>query len=205
MFEDALKKRIEELDEHLVSYSKDKLSFHERQKDGAMEVTLNLAHPCIMFRDLDEHCLSYFKSKKTADCIVFERKDLEAWVLHIFKMKKTVKVKEWKKIYEQFKGAFYNALALAGFLGIELALQETKLYTCYQVDKIKEMFPASRLSFGHNDLSKDEWMKNDSALACEWLSGKVNLSCFESLCFPLEKIEVLQDEDGRAKGYFDMK
>ncbi|SET36981.1 hypothetical protein [[Clostridium] polysaccharolyticum] len=191
MFEDALEKRIKELDEHLVSYSDKELSFREKQKDGKMEFVLKLSYPCILFRDVDENCLKYFKSKKTADCIMFEQKDSKTWALHIFEMKATVKSKEWGKIREQFRGAYYNALAIAGYLGIESYIKETKLYTCFQKDKITE------------DPSMVRGVLNDAnSLIKEWIRGRVNLDCFDPLCLDMEKIKAVEDDNGQVVSSF---
>lgn len=179
MFESAIEKRIKELDEHLVHCSNEKLVFQEKQKDGQMEIALLLSNPCVMFRDVDENSLNYFKCKKTADCIVFEQKVGDDWALHIFEMKRTVKAKEWAKIQEQFKGAYYNALAIAGFLGIEDRINDIRLYTCYSNDKLGLDPLATRAAL----------LKADNTLL-GWKNGKVELNGFKKLEFQMEKLQV---------------
>lgn len=194
MFGDALEKRIRKLDKHLVSFSDKQLYFEEKQKAGKMKIMLELQNPSIMFRDLDENCLGYFQSKKTADCIVFEQRNKDAWVLHIFEMKRQVKTKEWEKIKAQFKGAYYNALAVAGYLGIEPFLQEIKLYTCFRNDRMNLDAIASKVALsGGNPLLK------------EWLQGKVKLDCFETINVVMEKIKVEEDQLGQLMGHYSFQ
>lgn len=191
MFGEALEKKIKELDNHLVSYSNEELSFEEKQKEGKMKIKLELRNPCIMFRDLDENCLGYFDNRKTADCIVFEKKEEDVWALHIFEMKKQVKTKEWEKIRIQFKGAYYNALALAGYLGVEQFLQETRLYTCFWRDRMNLDSLASRAT-----------LSRGNTLLKEWMQGKVKLDCFETVNFAMKKIEVKEDQSGHLMGHY---
>ncbi len=179
MFDDTIQKRINELDERLVNYSDKELMFQERQSEGKMKIILELSNPCVMFRDVDENCLNYFKCKKTADCIVFEQKTNCNWALHIFEMKRTVKSKEWAKIQEQFKGAYYNALSIAGFLGINDVINETKLYTCFLNDK---------MSVDSLEMHADLVDSNDGAKS--WRKGIVNIDGFESKKYPMEKLQV---------------
>lgn len=147
-----------------------------------MRISLTLKYPCIMFRDVDENCLNYFQCKNTADCVVFGQKDINNWALHIFEMKKTVKTKEWEKIQRQFKGAYYNALAIAGFLGIIEYIKETKFYICYKNDGISSDTIGMRASLAKaNPLEK------------EWNTGRFKMKCFETIHCHMEKIKVTED------------
>ena len=103
--------------------------FHLTEKgEGQADVEVSLSNPCILFRDLENRKLKYFKNNKCADYVLFEYQG-QNWIVHIFELKKTVKTKEWEHIKQQFSGALQNALALAGvldFLG-ELKLSHRKV------------------------------------------------------------------------------
>lgn len=144
MFQGELQKRLDLLNDDLVQVSDSQLHLVEKREQGIADLELNLTNPCILFKDLENRKLDYFKNKKCADYVLYEKKN-EKWFLHIFEMKRSVGEKEWKKTKEQFKGAMQNALAIAGFLGIEMNMEDISVYSVYRNDKLKDYANPARL------------------------------------------------------------
>ena len=116
------------------------------KEQGEADLELHLQNPCILFQGLEKKGLHYFKNPKCADYVLFEKRE-NLWCLHIFELKRTVKVKEWETMKDQFMGALQNALALAGFLDIKIAMDKVYLYSVYRNDKISDAANPSRLHF----------------------------------------------------------
>lgn len=114
-------------------------SFHliETNKDGEADLRVDVSAPCILFRDLENKKLQYFKNQKCADYVVLELTG-DIWCMHIFEFKRTVTSKEWEHTKVQFAGALQNALALAGVLDVDIKLEQVQLYTAYRNDKIRD-------------------------------------------------------------------
>ena len=135
MFSNDLRERLNLLDENIVKESNEVLHLLETSESGKADLEIVLQNQCIYFWDLENKKMQYFVCKKCADHVVFEKK-ADAWIIHIFEMKRTVKKDEWITIKEQFKGALQNSLALVGVLGINDEVKEIKLYTAFRNDKI---------------------------------------------------------------------
>lgn len=146
MFRGELQKRLDLLDGNLVCTSDSRIHLIEKKKQGEADLTLNLQNPCILFQGLEDHKLGYFTNHKCADFAVYEQKK-DGWMLHIFELKRSVGEKEWGKMKEQFKGAIQNALAIAGFLDIEIRLDRICVYSVYRNDKLKRFFDPVSLRF----------------------------------------------------------
>ena len=136
MFSGELQKRLDLLDGNLVCISDSQVHLIEKKEQGTADLTLNLQNPCILFRGLEDHKLGYFKNQKCADFALYEQKK-DGWMLHIFELKRSVGETEWRTIKAQFKGAIQNALAIAGFLDIEINLDRIRVYSVYRNDERK--------------------------------------------------------------------
>lgn len=114
-------------------------SFHliEKDESGKADLQIDLSAPCILFRDLENKKLQYFKNQKCADYVMFEKVE-DTWCIHIFEFKRTVTPQKWEDIKLQFAGALQNALALEGVLDVDVKLEQVRLYTVYRNDKIRD-------------------------------------------------------------------
>lgn len=137
MLEEELQERLELLDSNLVLVSEKEFHLKEKKSEGIAELTLELHNFCILFSELEKKKLGYFKNKKCADFLMFERNQ-GSWIVHIFELKRSVGESEWKKMKEQFKGALQNALAVAGILGIDIELNNVSFYSAYRNDKLND-------------------------------------------------------------------
>lgn len=135
--EEELQERLELLDSNLVLVSEKEFHLKEKKSEGIAELTLELHNFCILFSELEKKKLGYFKNKKCADFLMFERNQ-GSWIVHIFELKRSVGESEWKKMKEQFKGALQNALAVAGILGIDIELNNVSFYSAYRNDKLND-------------------------------------------------------------------
>lgn len=135
MFNSDLDSRLGLFDAILVEKS-DKCSvIEEKTQSGYARLNLSFTNPCITFKKLDDNRLGYFKQKNTADGLMIEMTP-EKCRLHIFELKKTIDISSLEKMLKQFKGAYLNALAIAGYLGI--TYDQVLLYCGYRYDKLSQ-------------------------------------------------------------------
>lgn len=146
MFQGEIQKRLDLLENNLVLTSDSQLHLQEKSEQGIADLTLHLQNPCILFKDLEHKKLEYFQNKKCADYVLYEQK-AGNWMVHIFELKRTVGEKHWLNMKEQFKGAMQNALAIAGFLGIEVDMDNIYVYSAYRNDKLKDYSNPAKLRF----------------------------------------------------------
>lgn len=198
MFDNDLQQRIEILDKNLISVSSKELLLEEINKSGKTELKININNPCILFKKLEEYKLGYFNSfcPNCADYIFFEYcKDYDTWKLHIVELKKTVRIKEWKKIKEQFKGAILNSLALAGYLGVHIEWNNILLYTGLRNDKINnsnDVYSIRVPSLGN--------MPNNLEII-SWNNKKIKIKLFKT--FTCEHKKIFLDKE-TGKGIYNL-
>lgn len=144
MFSNEVQERIDLLESGLVKTSKQEMHLTEKTEEGSADLTLHLNNACILFSDLENKKLGYFRNKKCADYIVYENR-ASGWILHVFELKRSVGQKEWLAMKEQFKGAIQNALAIAGVLGISIELAQVRIYSVFRNDKLNDYANTARL------------------------------------------------------------
>lgn len=144
MFAEELQKRLDMLNADLVHISDKELCMTEKSKAGAANLTLKLKNQSILFEDLEHKKLQYFCNQKCADYIMYENVNGQ-WKLHVFELKRTVSKGSWSDMKLQFMGAIQNALAIAGFLGIYIAIEDVQVYSVYRNDKINDYVNPVRL------------------------------------------------------------
>ncbi len=192
MFSAELQKRLQLLDEHLVFMDDHQLLLEEKKADGAAKLLLQLQNPCILFSKLEDKKLRYFKNQKCADYILYECKE-DSWEMHIFELKRSIGVASWEQIKEQAKGAMQNGLAIAGFLGIEVNLKRTHLYSVYRNDKINDYANPGKLRYQMNKRGSAEYSRE----RCDWNARKVRLDFLGEREFVHHKV-ALNPEDGKG-------
>ncbi|MDR3237223.1 MAG: hypothetical protein LBT84_01835 [Spirochaetia bacterium] len=151
-------------------------------------VTITGSNNAIVFHSLDRCKFNWLIQPKCADHIIMEHINC-GWILHIFELKNSVKKDTWFNIYEQFKGAYLRAEAIAGFLHI--TFNKVKVYICYQLDKFSESSLAAIRASLNNEKKReilDYWEKNELHLDC--FEGKNKVRC--------EKIKIQLDQNGNG-------
>lgn len=193
MFQGEIQKRLELLDSNLVLVSDSQLHLQETRQQGEADLTLNLQNPCIMFKDLENKKLNYFKNKKCADYILYEQCE-KLWKMHIFELKRTISKEDWKSMKEQFKGAMQNALAIAGFLGIEVEIEDIYCYSAFRNDKLNDYSNPAKLRYQMHEHSKCNTLPE----GCEdWNEQEVILNFLDKEKFVHNKISLdIQDGTG---------
>lgn len=126
MFGEDVETRLELLEESFISISDHQIHLTEKEKQGSASLQIELRYPCILFHGLEKKKPQYFKNQKCSDYVMFEYAK-DHWLLHIFELKRSVGISEWKRMKEQFLGALQNALALAGVLHIEVNWNDKEL------------------------------------------------------------------------------
>lgn len=178
MFHRDIQKRIDLLNGGLIEISQVQVHLDEKNEEGFADLQLKLNNPCILFRDLENKKLQYFKNKMCSDYVMFEyvKKDND-WRVHIFELKRSVGGKEWKRIKKQFMGALQNALALAGVLDICVNLEKVSVYTVFRNDKLNQSMNPARLKRRMYERETDgrdkecmDW--NDEKLILDFLGDK---------------------------------
>ena len=98
---------------------------------------------------------------------------------------------EWRTIKAQFKGAIQNALAIAGFLDIEINLDRIRVYSVYRNDKLKRFFDPVSLRFQMHEREERKCPKDCQ----DWNDKKVILDFLGKDTYEHNKIP-LNVEDG---------
>jgi len=194
MFDEEIKKKISflKIDKDCIEQSDKMIELKETQKQGEVNLNLEVNNPCIAFKKLDDNIFQYLKCGECADDIIFEKSD-NTWILHIIEFKRTVKSDEWIKVKSQFKGAFLNAIVIAGYLGIKINMDNIKLYTGFRNDKILKQRLASPAEL-KGQIGKS-LRCNDTE---DWESGQVLLSVFNTIVCIHTKIQ-LDVDTGQGK------
>lgn len=199
MFEDKVQKRLSLLmagNEQPVEVSDQQFHLTEK-KSGYADLQVQLSNPGILFRDLENRKFQYFRNKKCADYVMFE-KQKNNWILHIFEMKRSVGIDEWSHIKKQFAGALQNALGLAGVLGIEFDLRQTRIYTVYRNDKLNDA--ANPVSLRCQIHEKAHGNKKDKKEIMDWFQEQVALELFENISLKHQKIKLnIENGTGECK------
>lgn len=120
-----------------VLCSSDQVTLEEIINDGKAKLLCNLKEYSIVFIKADDNILPYFKDKKCADVIIFQKGNNELWKLIIIEFKKTMSIKNLIKSMQQFKGAINFAIALAGLLDVKF--DEIEIYSAFREDKISKL------------------------------------------------------------------
>mgnify|MGYP004516952973 CR=1 FL=1 len=181
MFQSEVQKRLKLLivgQDQLVEIS-DQLFHLKEAGQGEADLKVTFSNECVLFRKLEKKGLQYFQNQKCADYVLFEYRD-DVWYVHIFELKRTISSKRWnEEIKIQFAGALQNALALAGVLGVNIALDQVTLYTVYRNDKINDATNPGKLRYRmHKELNgiehtnESDW--NDSEIVVR-LTKNLNL------------------------------
>ena len=167
-------------------------SFHliETKKDGEANLRVDVSTPCILFRDLENKKLQYFKNRACADYALFENTG-ESWCVHIFELKRTVTSQKWEDIKLQFAGALQNALALAGVLDVDIKLEQVRLYTAYRNDKIRDAANPAKQRLQMHDRQREISSTEES----DWNQQMVAMDFPEIVSLEHHKIQ-LDIEDG---------
>lgn len=104
----------------------------ETAEDGAGTLSLTMRERSLGLRL--KRTIPWLSERKCADGIVFEFLP-ERLVLHLVELKKQIKLDEWNKMRDQIRGAYHNALAVAGVL--ELAsIDEIRVHVAYTTDLV---------------------------------------------------------------------
>lgn len=175
MFQEEIQKRLDMLEKELVWVSDSQLHLTEDRAKGEADLTLKLENPCILFRKLEEKKLGYFQNKKCADYVLYEQRG-DRWSVHIFELKRTVKESNWEDMKKQFMGAMQNALAIAGFLGINMDMRDVYVYSVYRNDKFDCPADPARLRLktyqrGEKRQKKPDWNQEIADLSFLEKSG----------------------------------
>lgn len=189
MFEEKVQKRLQLLDSgadsnKLVEFAEREIHLLEVE-EGQADLTVLLSSPCILFKKLEDNGLPYFKNRKCADYVLFERKD-DNWFVHIFELKRTVKSKSWGHIKFQFSGALQNAYALAGVLGIEIHMDKVKTYTVYRNDKLRDASNPAKIRYQIQTKQGNA----ESPEQREWNSNTVEIDFIEKIRLEHHKVQL---------------
>lgn len=193
MFQGEIRKRLDLLDSNLVLTSNKQLHLEESSEQGKADLILNLQNPCIMFKDLENKKLDYFKNAACADYVLYEQCE-NIWKAHIFEMKRTISKKHWMHMKEQFKGALQNALAIAGFLGIEMDIDDICMYSVYRNDKLNDYANPAKLRYHMHQQNCDRISEECK----DWNEKEVVLDFLDKEKFVHNKIS-LDIEDGTGE------
>lgn len=153
----------------------------ETEESGYARLSLDLGGKGVLFQ-YPQNNNFVFSNKKRADGILFLQRE-NGWEVLIIELKKTVKMKEWMKIKEQWHGAWLHALALSGVLEVSF-IRPPRFLVAYRKDGIDENAPDPIL------LKSPE----NAQAFFEWGDGRAVLNEIGEVLF--EKAPL--DEEGRG-------
>jgi hypothetical protein len=104
----------------------------ETAEDGAGTLSLTMRAKSLAVRL--HRTIPWLSEGKCADAIVFEFLP-ERLIIHVIELKKQVKLDTWRDMRRQLRGAFHNALALAGVLQIT-SIDEIQIHVAYTADLV---------------------------------------------------------------------
>lgn len=111
----------------------------EHDKGGESTLSVEVAGEdslCISNFDKKNRCgflkeESSYGMQMCADHILFQKKEGK-WTLHIFEMKSSISFKKWNNIRLKTRSSYFNALAIASFLGI--VVSDVNVVITYEKD-----------------------------------------------------------------------
>lgn len=118
---------------------------------------------------------------------MFERKS-DIWFLHIFELKRTVSSGKWEEIKLQFAGAMVNALAMAGYLNININPDNVDFYTCYRNDRMNNGTALTKERMKMTTESREQ--KAETTIEDEWNSGFAELLIINERAYPHHKVQL---------------
>jgi hypothetical protein len=183
---DDYKLRLTEIEELLIEQSENEFILTE-EGEGEAKISVVLSRPSLLLCKIDRWKFSWLKRKKCADYAVLEKHD-GYWVLHIFELKKTVDLKEWMRMCEQFAGAYLRAEAVAGF--VRVTISGVKVYPCYRNDKFGSSSDTICLRVANTDRQQRETIS-------AWNTGKANIGVFAGVPCEIVKFRLDGNNSGR--------
>lgn len=132
----SLRQRIGWLNRDVVQFTTGDILVAETDQGGFARLTVKNTSRCIVLRQLAKNRLGYISEKKTADSVLFEQAETGEWTLHIIELKRTLSSSSWDTVIHQLRGAFLNALAVAGVLDID-RIEKVRCYAAYRSTKME--------------------------------------------------------------------
>ncbi|MBQ8232345.1 MAG: hypothetical protein IJZ34_10535 [Lachnospiraceae bacterium] len=195
------------IDEKLKMFSDEKyklagkdttVQIKEKNESGRVVLQCSVENDTLIFDTPEKNTLTYLDGEKRgakacADAFIFtQTESTDICKLHIIEFKKSINTSTLDKTKWQLIMGFYNARALAGFLGI--SIKETCFYSGYRIDEITEEKQASLIQLRASNCEEAIHKMKD------WKEGKCRLKIDgEERCYPHEKIKL--DENGYGELY----
>lgn len=165
----------------------------EKEQTGKARIKIKLPDEGILFQ-YDHKIAFLFDHKKRADGIVFA-KNSEGWALFILEIKKTVGDTEWRKIKDQWYGAWLHAKAISGILELDFP-KNVSFVVAYEKERlVKESSDPILLKVQIQENRPEEGKKY-----LEWTQSKAELSEIGDVSF--KKIS-LKDGEGLFEPILD--
>ena len=89
----------------------------ETEPDGEMKLFVKATEKCSLVGLQKNDYFALLCNRKCADGILWEDLGNHCYRLHIFELKKKIKVSSWIRVKQQYHGAFLRCRMLAGLLG----------------------------------------------------------------------------------------
>lgn len=124
--------------------------------------------------------------KKRVDHIIFEKKNLEAWNIHLIEMKTTVGQKKWDEVKGKFRASLLFAEAVAAMLDMKVA--RIMMYTTYEkVNLSNDKYSPA----GYRGRVGTKQVKPED----EWEGKDFGLNFGERIQFPHKPVQVLRSKE----------
>jgi len=146
------------------------VSIEEKQGDGrgggVGTITLQVHSPCLCVR-VPAEPIRWLSTKSCGDSIIFEFNH-NIVHLHLLEMKSRITLNTWQKAKVQIHGAYLNALAMSGVLGIG-DFGSVTVHIAYKEDSLHSNFNATpvvlKVGLGdHGSVDVGEWITRRVAI-----------------------------------------
>lgn len=168
----SLEDRLALLNPSCFTDSNQQHLLQETEPEGRVALLLQVSQRCLVLHNAKKNKMIFLKNQQVADFMIIELNHDKAVAIHIFELKKTISSSSWKKIQQQFEGAFYNTLGILGVLDLDVpekvcfysAFDKNKLATAPILRKVK-----SEGSIPENARMVNDWDQKTITIA--WITN----------------------------------
>jgi len=177
----------------------------ETGSDGEMILYVKATAKCSRVKLQKNDYFALLCNRKCADGIIWEDLGDQCYRLHIFELKRTIKVKTWNTVKQQFHGAFLRCRMLAGLLGVTID-SRICLYSTFH----KDMFASD--TSNNTDLLLERPVTDGPLEEYEWYNDSWNYlnegesPYWEPLTFHHHKVHLDKLNDNHIpEGTYDLQ
>ena len=156
-----------------ITSPNESIRIKEKKADGRVDLQCVTQNCALVFDSPEKNVLPYLDEKKKgaracSDAFIFTQDENEnSFNLHLIEFKKTINTSVLDKAKWQLTMGFYNARAIAGFLGLKIS--DVYIYSGYRNDEINDVDSATLIQLRASNNMEAIQKIND------WKTGKCKI------------------------------